>query len=110
MALTAAVSAWGIGWPVNRAILDYLPPVSAVAVRSAIAAAALFAIAAWRRKLNLPNRRDLPVVLSISLLHMLGYAVLVSVGLLFVPVGRSVVLAYTTPLWVVPPAVFGTPD
>jgi drug/metabolite transporter (DMT)-like permease len=35
---------------------------------------------------------------------MVGYAVLVSVGLLFVPVGRSVVLAYTTPLWVMPGA------
>ncbi len=50
----------------------------------------------------MPSRDDLPVVFSISLLHMVGYAVLVSIGLLFfVPVGRSVVLAYvTTPLWV----------
>lgn len=103
-ALAAAVFAWGIGWPVNRAILDHVPPVTAVAVRSAIATAALFAIALWRKKLILPDRGDLPVVLSISLLHMLGYAVLVSIGLLFVPVGRSVVLAYTTPLWVTPAA------
>ena len=104
LALAAAVSAWGIGWPVNRGILYHLPPLSAVAIRSAIACAALFAIALWRRRLVRPDRKDLPVVFSISLLHMVGYAVLVSVGLLFVPVGRSAVLGYTTPLWVTPGA------
>ncbi len=106
LALAAAVIAWGIGWPVNRAILYHLPPLSTVAVRSAIATVALFAIAGWRRRVVVPDRRDVPVLLSISLLHMTGYAVLVSIGLLFVPVGRSVVLAYTTPLWVTPGAAF----
>ena len=104
LALTAAVTAWGIGWPVNRAILYHLPPLSTVAVRSAIAVAALFAIAGWQRRLAVPDRQDWPVLVSISLLHMTGFAVLVSVGLLFVPVGRSIVLAYTTPLWVTPGA------
>jgi drug/metabolite transporter (DMT)-like permease len=104
LALSAAVTAWGIGWPVNRAILYHLPPLLTVAVRSAIAVLALFAIAGWRRRLAVPDRQDWPVVFSISLLHMTGFAVLVSVGLLFVPVGRSIVLAYTTPLWVTPGA------
>ena len=104
LALAAAVTAWGVGWPVNRAILYHLPPLSTVAVRSAIATLALFAIAASQRRLALPPREDVPVLLSISLLHMTGYAVLVSVGLLFVPVGRSIVLAYTMPLWITPGA------
>ena len=103
-ALAAAVTAWGIGWPVNRAILYHLPPLTTVAIRSALATVALFAITAATRRLALPRRADLPVLFSISLLHMTGYAVLVSIGLLFVPVGRSVVLAYTTPLWVAPGA------
>lgn len=103
-ALAATVTAWGIGWPVNRAILYHLPPLSAVALRSLIAVVTLFALAGWQRRLALPDRRDLPVVLSISLLHMTGFTILVSIGLLFVPVGRSVVLAYTTPLWVAPGA------
>ena len=47
LALTAAVTAWGIGWPVNRAILYHLPPLSTVAVRSVIATAALFALTIW---------------------------------------------------------------
>jgi drug/metabolite transporter (DMT)-like permease len=105
LALTAAVTAWGIGWPVNRAILYHLPPLTTVAVRSAIAAVALFAIAAGQRRLAVPSRQDVPVVLSISLLHMTGYAVLTSIGLLFVPVGRSIVLGYTMPLWITPGAM-----
>jgi drug/metabolite transporter (DMT)-like permease len=104
LALAATVTAWGVGWPINRAILYHLPPLTTVALRSAIAAAALFAIAAGQRPVVVPSRDDLPVLLSITLLHMVGYAVLVSVGLLFVPVGRSVVLAYTTPLWITPGA------
>lgn len=104
LALAAAVTAWGIGWPVNRAILYHLPPLSTVAIRSAIATVALFAIAAWQRRLAVPDRQDVPVLLSISLLHMTAYAILVSVGLLFVPVGRSIVLAYTMPLWITPGA------
>ncbi|HZK88658.1 MAG TPA: DMT family transporter [Stellaceae bacterium] len=104
LALAAAVSAWGIGWPVNRAILYHLPPLSTVAIRSAIASVALFAIAAAQRRLVVPSREDLPVLLSICLLHMVGYAVLTSVGLLFVPVGRSIVLGYTMPLWITPGA------
>jgi drug/metabolite transporter (DMT)-like permease len=104
VALAAAVTSWGIGWPINRAILYHLSPLYAVTIRSAIAAVALFAIALWQRRLSRPSREDMPVLLSICLLHMTGYAVLVSIGLLFVPVGRSVVLAYTTPLWVTPGA------
>ena len=104
LGLAAAVTAWGIGWPVNRAILYHLPPLSTVAVRSVIATVALFAIALWQRRVTPPDRQDLPVLFSISLLHMTGYAVLVSVGLLFVPVGRSIVLAYTMPLWITPGA------
>lgn len=104
LALAAAATSWGIGWPVNRAILYHLTPLYAVSIRSAIAAAVLFAIAGWQGRLTPPSRQDLPVVFSIALLHMVGYAVLVSIGLLFVPVGRSVVLGYTTPLWVTPGA------
>jgi len=73
-------------------------------VRSAIAAAALFAIAASQGRVARPDRKDLPVLFSIALLHMIGYAVLTSIGLLFVPVGRSIVLGYTMPLWITPGA------
>ena len=102
--LITVVLAWGLTWPVNKVILASLPPLCAVALRTAIATVALFALSAARGRLGFPPRADLPVLLSITLLHMVGFTVLATWGLDRVPAGRSVVLAYTTPLWVTPGA------
>jgi drug/metabolite transporter (DMT)-like permease len=102
--LVTVILAWGLTGPVNKVILESLPPLWMAAVRSAVATVALFALAAARRQLVVPGRGDLPVLLSITLLHMVGFVVLSNVGLQVVPTGRSVVLAYTTPLWVAPGA------
>jgi drug/metabolite transporter (DMT)-like permease len=102
--LLTVVLAWGLVWPVNKVVLASLSPLWLLALRSAIATLALFAIAAARGRLARPPRADLPVVVSIALLHMVGFGVLATSGLQLVPTGRSVVLAYTTPLWVAPGA------
>jgi drug/metabolite transporter (DMT)-like permease len=102
--LVTVVLAWGLTWPVNKVILATVPPLWAVALRTGIGAIALLVIAALQGRLGLPPRGDLPVLASIALLHMVGFGVLSSIGLQTVPTGRSVVLAYTTPLWVVPGA------
>ena len=102
--LLTVVLAWGLVWPVNKVLLESLSPLWLMAVRSAIATLALFVIAAMRGRLAPPPRADLPVLLSITLLHMIGFGVFAAWGLQTVPTGRSVVLAYTTPLWVVPGA------
>ena len=102
--LAAVALAWGLTWPVNKALLEHVPPIWSVALRTAIATAALFALAAARGRLAPPPRADLPVLLSITLFHMVGFTTLSIWGLDRVPTGRSVVLAYTTPLWVTPGA------
>jgi drug/metabolite transporter (DMT)-like permease len=102
--LVTVVLAWGLTWPVNKVILEHLSPLWMMAARSAIATVAMFALAMARRRLVLPPRADVPVLLSITLLHMVGFTVLASWGLQLVSTGRSVVLAYTTPLWVTPGA------
>jgi drug/metabolite transporter (DMT)-like permease len=102
--LAVVVLAWGLTWPVNKVILESLTPIWAVAIRSAIGAVALFALSLAFGRLRPPPRHDVPVVLSLALLHMVGFGVLASVGLALVPTGRSVLLAYTTPLWVMPGA------
>jgi drug/metabolite transporter (DMT)-like permease len=104
--LIMVVLAWGLTWPVNKLLLESLPPLWLLALRSAIATVALFGIALARGRLALPPRADLPVLLSITLLHMVGFGLLAAWGLQLVPTGRSVVLAYTTPLWVIPGASF----
>jgi drug/metabolite transporter (DMT)-like permease len=104
LALGIVIVAWGLTWPVNKVVLATLSPLWAVTLRSAIATVALFALTAWRGRVTLPPRQDLPVLLSITLLHMVGFNLLTSWGLSLVPTGRTVVLAYTTPLWVTPGA------
>jgi drug/metabolite transporter (DMT)-like permease len=102
--LTTVVLAWGLTWPVNKLLLESLSPLWMMVVRSGIATLALFAIALALGRLAPPPRADVPVLLSITLLHMVGFGVLAAWGLQLVPTGRSVVLAYTTPLWVAPGA------
>ena len=98
--LATIAVAWGTSWPVIKAILQDLPPLWAVGLRSTIGTTILFAISAFRRNVVLPKRGDISVVLNIALLHMVAFTALISIGLQFVPAGRSVVLGYTTPLWV----------
>jgi drug/metabolite transporter (DMT)-like permease len=101
IALLAAIAvAWGTSWPVIKAILQDLPPMWTTGLRSTIGTAILFTISAFRGTVALPQRGDVPVVLNIALLHMVAFSGLISVGLQFVPAGRSIVLGYTTPLWV----------
>ena len=102
--LVIVVAAWGLTWPVNKVLLESLPPLWMVALRAALATVALFVISIVRRRLTVPSPADVPIVLSITLLHMVGFVVLANVGLELVPTGRTVVLAYTTPLWVTPAA------
>ncbi len=102
--LAAVVLAWGGSWPVTKVILESLPPLWTTALRSAIGTLMLLAICAGQGRLIRPRRGDVPVILSIGLLHMVGFSALVSIGLQFVPAGRSIVLGYTTPLWVTPGA------
>jgi drug/metabolite transporter (DMT)-like permease len=102
--LAVVVCAWGLTWPISKLILASVPPLWTVALRSAIGCVAMFAIGAAARRLARPPRGDVPVLVGIALLHMVGFGLLASVGLQLVPTGRSVVLAYTTPLWVAPGA------
>jgi drug/metabolite transporter (DMT)-like permease len=102
--LVTVVLAWGLTWPVNKVVLESISPFWMAALRSGIGAVALFAFAIARGRLTLPRRGDVPVLLSITLLHMVGFVLLATIGLQLVSTGRSVVLAYTTPLWVAPGA------
>jgi drug/metabolite transporter (DMT)-like permease len=103
-ALITVVVCWGVVWPVNKVLLESFSPLWTIAARSVIATTALFGIALARGRLVRPPRPDVPILLSIALLHIVGFGVLAAWGLHLVPTGRSVVLAYTTPLWVVPGA------
>jgi LPXTG-motif cell wall-anchored protein len=85
--------------------LGHSTPLWIAALRFTLGAAAIFAILAARGNVRLPPRNDLPIVVSVGLLQMLANATLIIFALRIVPPGRSSVLAYTTPLWVIPLAM-----
>lgn len=98
------VVAWGLNWAVTKIIVLSVSPLWTTAIRSAIATLALLGLLLVRRQFIVPQRGDVPVILAVALLHMVAFSTLVAFGLQFVPVGRSIVLGYMTPLWVLPGA------
>jgi drug/metabolite transporter (DMT)-like permease len=97
--LCVVVLAWGTMWPVNKALLAYVSPVWSIALRTYISALSLFAISLLATGVVAPKRGDAPVLISMVLLHMVGFTILTQLALQFVPAGRSTVLAYTSVLW-----------
>lgn len=96
---------WGVNWPVMKQVVGQMPPVSFVAARLGLGTVTLVLVAALAGQLRVPARGDLPVILSVGLLQMTGFMLLVTLALQHVPAGRAGILAYTTPLWVVPLAL-----
>ena len=102
--LVVVILAWGGTWVVNKAALQYLPPIWASFLRLPPAFLLLSLLCIASGRMVVPVKADIPVIFTVGWLHMVGFSVLVSVGMQYLPAGRSIVLGYTTPLWVVPAA------
>jgi drug/metabolite transporter (DMT)-like permease len=96
---------WAANWPIMKWGLHFISPLWFAVARFALGALCLFAVLAATRRLGLPRRADLPVMASVGILQMTLFTTLVNLALVHVPAGRSSILAYTTPLWVLPGAV-----
>ena len=105
--LLAVICLWGANWPIMKVGLYYIPPLWFASARVLLGSACLFAVLAVTDRIRLPTRADMPVVISVTVLQVAGFLALVHSGLTFVDAGRSAILAYTTPLWVVPLAMIG---
>jgi drug/metabolite transporter (DMT)-like permease len=103
--LSCAIGVWGANWTVMKLALGHSTPLWIGALRYILGAATLFAILAARGGVRPPPRGDIPIVVSVGLLQMLVNSTLIIFALRFVPPGRSSVLGYATPLWVVPLAM-----
>ena len=99
------VLAWSLNWVVMKLAVQDITPLWAVTIRTALAAAVLIPGLHATRQLVRPPRADYPMVLVISLFHMVAFAALLTAGLTYVSAGRAIVLGYTTPLWVAPAAL-----
>lgn len=89
-------------WPVMKLGLVDATPVWFAAGRAGCGAVASFALLAALSRLRLPGRRDLPIIASIGGLQLGLYFAMSLVALAHLPAGRSALLGYTTPLWIVP--------
>lgn len=101
IALLALLSlVWGVHWVVVKIGLDLMPPLTYAVLRLGTGLATVAALLAWRRRLRLPPRTELPIVLSVGLLQVAAGVLIMNLALQVVPAGRSSVLVYTMPLWV----------
>lgn len=98
------ILSWGLAWPINKVGLEYMSPVWYTAIRLMVGTITMMAIVIAIGKFTLPQRKDYPLIVIIGLLQISIYILLANVGLAYLPAGRSSLLAYTTPLWVMPAA------
>jgi drug/metabolite transporter (DMT)-like permease len=104
--LALLVVVWAISWPVIRVRVGTMPPIWFACLRYAIATVVLAVIAVARASVRLPTPSDACLVFVSGLLQMAAYAALTSLALTWLPPGRASVLAFSTPPWVVPLAVW----
>lgn len=105
LVLAGLVLIWGANWPIMKIVVQSMPALWFVVARLTLGAISLFALLIATGRLAMPTRADMPVVFSVSVFQMWLYMALTTLGLQFIPAGRSAILAYTTPLWVLPAAV-----
>lgn len=91
---------WGLHWVVTKIGLGYMPPLTYAALRVGGGLATVLVLLGARRRLRLPARSDVPILLSIGLGQVAAGVLIMSLALQVVAAGRSSVLVYTMPLWV----------
>lgn len=96
---------WGTNWPIMKVGLTLMPPFWFAFLRVGLGCLTLFTALLVTGRLKLPARSDLPVIVSVGLLQIAAFLVIINLAVPAVGAGRSSILAYTTPLWVVPGAI-----
>jgi len=92
---------WGCNWPVLKMGVSLLPPLTFRALTLPFAALGLLVVAKLSgESIRLPRRLWGEVAL-LALLNIGGWNALVLFGVAQLPAGRSVIIAYTMPIWTV---------
>lgn len=101
-ALAVSVVLFATAWPVMKIALRDATPLWMAAARLWLAAASAFLLLLVLGQLRRPARHDLPMILSVGVLQLAGFFALSNLALRYVSAGRSVMIAYTTTLWLLP--------
>lgn len=100
--LGGLVVVWAVSWPIVKIGVTAFPPIWFGCLRYVIATVCLFALLALRGEVSFPSRSDWRLVVISGALQMGAYSALTGLALTILPPGRASVLAFSTPLWVVP--------
>ena len=97
--MVAMVVIWGYSWVVMKIALRHAHPFDFAAIRVGIGAALLFMIVKWRgRGLLLPRYR---MAILLGLLQVALFIVLYQFALLYAGPGKTSVLVFTMPFWMI---------
>lgn len=99
------ILSWGLAWPINKMGLGYLSPLWYTSIRLVIGTTTMMALVLALDKFVWPQRKDMPLIMIIGLLQISFYVFFTNLGLKYIPAGRASILAYTTPLWIMPIAI-----
>jgi drug/metabolite transporter (DMT)-like permease len=100
--LVALVVVWGSHWVVVKVGLETIPPFTYGVLRLLGGMVVLAGLMAMTGRLRRPAHRDWPIIVSYGLLAVGLGITMMNLALPHIPAGRSSILAYTIPLWVVP--------
>lgn len=106
MALALMACVWGYNWVVMKKVLAYAGPVEFTTLRSVLGAVALITLLLVRRTNMRIPRKSWHRVALLGLLQSCMFALLVQMALQYGNAGKSSILAYTMPFWVIPMAWF----
>lgn len=104
LALAGMAIVWGYNWVVLKKVLDFVGPFDFSALRNLLGALFLLGLLVVRR--TSLRIRAWPRVLLLGMLQTAGFSALIQVALLQGGVGKTSILVYTMPFWVIPMAWF----
>jgi drug/metabolite transporter (DMT)-like permease len=91
---------WGFNWIVMKSVLAFVGPITFSAMRYVFGTVVLFGVLILRRETLAPTPwRD---TLLIGLAQTTGFQILVQLALISGGAGKTALLAYTMPFWVIP--------
>ena len=100
--LLVLVLVWGSHWVVVKVGLETIPPFTYGVLRLVSGMAVLAVLLLAMGRLRRPYRGDLTIIVSYGLLSVFLLIAMMNLALEHIPAGRSSILAYTIPMWVVP--------
>lgn len=100
--LIGVIASWGLNWPIIKFGLAYISPLWFAEGRALLGAVCLFLLMAASGTVRRPHRADLGLLVSVGVFQVGVNLALVHYAVQLIEAGRSVILAYTTPLWVTP--------